>query len=326
MTPRENALAAFRVWHDNLPRPRAAGGAPAKGSLAVGLVLLQRLKTTFDLDLGAHLAPGGAQIQGASGASVRAILGQFGEHRAFVSEGGRTNRGIPTIAAALLKALGSAGLDALASEEREGVLRDLQAILVDGVREFHNRERLKLVYNPSAATRQFIADLLGLANETGKHGPVAQYLVGADLQLRFPEAGVRNESCSAADDPSGQPGDFVVGDAIFHVTVAPMHGHYDKCLRNLQQGRRVYILVPDAVLVGTRQNVEVVAPGRIAVESIESFVSHDVEDLAGFARDRVAGVLRQLLETYNGRVDAVEIDKSIMVEIPRNLVERGVGN
>jgi hypothetical protein len=50
---------------------------------------------------------------------------------------------------------------------------------------------------------------------------------------------VRNESYSAADDLSGQPGDFVIADTTFHITIAPTTGHFDKCKRNLQDGRRV---------------------------------------------------------------------------------------
>src|SRR5262249_34034475 len=156
-------------------------------------------------------------------------------------------------------------------------------ILVEQVREFHNKERLKPVYDPAKSTRQFICDLLALAEDTGKRGPVAQYLVGAKLVLRFPELEVRNESYSAADDPSGQPGDFVVADAAFHATVAPTPGHFEKCRRNLQGGRRVFLLVPDSVLAGARQNAELTAAGQIAVESIESFVGQNVDELSGFA-------------------------------------------
>jgi hypothetical protein len=101
-----------------------------------------------------------------------------------------------------------------------------------------------------------------------------------------------------------------------------MQGHYEKCLRNLREGRRVYLLVPDDVVFGTRQNVAVTAPGRIAVESIESFVAQNVEESASFARDRVALDLYRLLKTYNARVDAVENDKSMMVEIPMNLCQQ----
>jgi hypothetical protein len=325
MTPRKKALASFNAWYDILPHPIRGVDAPAKGSIAVGLVLLERLQTAFDLSLNAHLAPGGAQIQGASGAAVRRILATFGESRPFVSEGGRTNRGSPTIAAGLLNALRDAGLEALPPGERAVILRELQALLVQAVRDFHNRERLKPPYDPAQSTRQFVAGLLALADETGKRGPVAQYLVGAKLRLRFPNADVRNQSFAAADDPSGQPGDFALGDAAFHVTVAPTPGLYEKCQRNLQQGRRVYLLVTDDLVVGARQNAAATAPGRIAVESIESFVAQNIEELGDFSRARVAFSLRRLLETYNARVDAVEIDKSMMVEIPVNLTEQGDG-
>jgi hypothetical protein len=118
MTVQEKALAAFQNWYDDLPRLRAG---PAKGSIAISLVLLERLKTTFDLNLAAHLAPGGAQIQGASGAAVKAILAAFGETRAFSGEGGRTNRGTPAIAEALLKALASSDVDALAPADRDAL-------------------------------------------------------------------------------------------------------------------------------------------------------------------------------------------------------------
>jgi hypothetical protein len=79
------------------------------------------------------------------------------------------------------------------------------------------------------------------------------------------------------------------------------------------------------VVIGARQNAEIVAPGCIAVESIETFVAQNIEDLALFSLAQVACGLRRLLETYNARVDAVEADKSMMVEIPRNLAQQGGG-
>ncbi|HEX7447047.1 MAG TPA: DUF4928 family protein [Pirellulales bacterium] len=323
MAINDKAMTEFQKWYDSLPRPRATGSAPAKGSIAIGLVLLERLKTSFDLSLESHLAPGGAQIQGASGVAVKAILAAFGETRRFVGEGGRTNRGTPAVAQSLLQAMAAADLAELSGTERAEVLSYLQGILVQRVREFHSRERLKPVFDRAKTTRQFMSELLAIADETGKRGPVAQYLVGAKLQLRFPSVDIRNESYSAADDPSGQPGDFVVADTIFHVTVAPTPGHFEKCKRNLDDGLRVFLLVPDSVLEGARQNANLAAPGRIAVESIESFVGQNVDELANFSQNRLVRGLRALIEAYNARVDAVEIDKSMLVEIPRNLFGDG---
>lgn len=98
-----------------------------------------------------------------------------------------------------------------------------------------------------------------------------------------------------------------------------MPGVYERCRGNLDLGLRVYLLVPERKLEGAKQNSEMAAPGRIAVESIESFVSQNIEELSEFSGEKLGGQFRRLLETYNQRVDKVQEDKSLLVEIPPNL-------
>ncbi len=47
---------------------------------------------------------------------------------------------------------------------------------------------------------------------------------------------------------------------------------------------------------------------RIAVESIESFVGQNIEELSYFSRDKLKNGSRRLLEAYNNRVYAAETD------------------
>lgn len=319
MNERKRALDALTAWYCGLPVHRSSAG-PARGTIGSALVVLEQLKTDFNLNLESHRAAGKSQIKGASGPKVASILARFGETRPFIKEGGRTNRGGPGDIGKMLDALKTAKLDRIPTAERVLILEDLQRFLVDKVREFHNRQRLKIVYNPLKSAWQSIHEALALARETGKEGPVAQYLVGAKLQLRFPDIQIGNESYSTADDQLGRPGDFYVGDTAFHVTVAPMPTVYEKCRRNIEEGLRVYLLVPDRCLVGARQNAEATAAGQITVESIESFVGQNIEELSIFTKDRLIDGFRRLLETYNQRVDAVEVDKSMLIEIPRSLL------
>lgn len=80
--------------------------------------------------------------------------------------------------------------------------------------------------------------------------------------------------------------------------------------------------IPNNRLIGVRQNIELmpVGKGRIAAESIESFVSYNIDELSRFSSDKLARGLCDLLEEYNSRIDEAEVDKSLMVEIPQNLL------
>jgi hypothetical protein len=180
--------------------------------------------------------------------------------------------------------------------------------------------KMVVSYDSRLTTRHNIHNLLEKARKSGKGGEVAHHLIGASLQLAFPDLQINKAAHnSTADDQLGRPGDFYIGDTAFHVTVAPMIGVYEKCKHNLENGYRVYLLVPERALTGARQNAELMVPGRIAVESIESFVGQNIEELSYFMRDKLKNGFRRLLETYNQRVDASETDKSMLVEIPRNL-------
>jgi hypothetical protein len=317
MAERDEALAIFAAWYAGLRQ--YGGGFPARGTIAGALVVLEQLKANDDLSIETYTARGGAQIVGASGAAVASILARFGETRPFLSEGGRTNRGLRGDIAAMLAALRTAGLDALDPAERAAVIEGLQRYLVERVRDYHNRQRLRISYAPAKTTWQFVRDLLTAARDAGKEGQVAQYLVGAKLALRFPRERIDNFSYSTADQQLGRPGDFALGGTAFHVTVSPLTAVYERCRRNLAAGYGVYLLVPEHSVVGAKQNAEATAPGRIAVEAIESFVAQNLDELATFGQDERAAQLRLLIETYNRRVDAVERDKSLLIELPPNL-------
>ena len=308
----------FQHWYDHLPVHKASGGV-AKGTICAALVVLDSLKDDFNLDIKSHLAAGGAQIKGASGAAVARILEQFGETRPFSKEGGRTNRGGPGDINKMLEALNKSRIKEISEEERRKILEHLQLFLVDKVKEYHNRQRIHFVFDPTKTTRQLIGDILQVAKETGKMGPVAQHLVGAKLQLRFPNEVISNESSSTADDQLGRLGDFFVGSTVFHVTVAPMPPVYNKCIKNLEEGYRAFLLVPDSELSGARYDAENKVEGKIAVESIESFVGQNIEELATFSGKQLTKGFRKLIDAYNSRVDQAELDKSLLIDVPKNL-------
>jgi len=180
-------------------------------------------------------------------------------------------------------------------------------------------KKIHFKFDPKLSTWQIIHNFFETSHSEGKAGYVAQHLVGAKLQLRFPEVNVSNESASTADRPTNRSGDFTIGNTVFHVTVSPMEGVYKKCQENLKEGLKVYLIVPDGKLAAARQLADQYCSGQIAVESLESFVSQNIEEISVFASDRLKISIVRLVRLYNERVNAVEVDKSLMIELPSNL-------
>lgn len=303
-------------WNNDLKKYR---GMQAKGTVAGALIVFERLSKNFSLRLEDHLALGKAQIKGVSGVKVQAILRRFGENRPFLSEGGRTNRGLAGDIDSLLTALGRLNLELLSEEERNRLLTLAQKFLVEKVTLFFNRVRLSVIYDPTQSTWGAVRTLLDAADERRVAGPVAEYLVGAKLSLRFPYTEIENKTFSTSDEQTGRPGDFIIGDTAFHVTVHATLGHYQRCQRNLEQGLRVYLIVQQRQVDIARHNSEELCGGKVSVQSIESFVSQNIDELGAFSTGESAKQFALLLQKYNERVDAVELDKSLLLEIPANL-------
>ena len=95
MTSDNLIYQVFIDWYDDLRKYKQNNGFPARGTIATALVVIERLKTEFNLNLEFHRKKGTGQLRGVSGQAVAKILSSFGETRPFLSEGGRTNRGGP---------------------------------------------------------------------------------------------------------------------------------------------------------------------------------------------------------------------------------------
>lgn len=226
---------------------------PARGSIAAALHVLGRLRNDYQLDIASHVAGGQAQIVGLSARGLKSILAEFGETRPLSSIAGRTNRGARGDIAALLAAMRPLQLEQQSESVRVGILKAMQQHLVTAhVSLFFAVKRVKAIFDPSAATAQFIDAILENARQSGKAGSVAEYLVGAKLACRFPTKTIRNKIASVSDAQGGFAGDFEVGTTAFHVTVAPMPGLFDKLKENLDRGLRVYLLVPRSQAVGAQ--------------------------------------------------------------------------
>jgi hypothetical protein len=324
ITLQDRAVALLDEWYDGLDL--FINRLPSRGTIAAAAHVLGRLKADFNLDIEAHVSGKKAQIAGLSASSLQKTLAAFGETRPLSEVAGRSNRGGRGDIELLLERMKALGLERLTAKKRNAVLLAMQRRIVKTyIPRFHAAKRVKATFDEGNATWKFINGIVDNARKNGKGGAVAEHLVGAKLSLkfppeRFPEVSVRNKPSSAADVQAGFPGDFEIGDTVFHVTVAPMPALFEKCKENLSSGHRVYVLVPLSQWAGAFQQAELHAPGKMAVESMESFISTNIDEFAEFKGARMLkSGLRVLLERYNERVMEVETDKSLLIEIPKNL-------
>jgi hypothetical protein len=63
----------------------------------------------------------------------------------------------------------------------------------------------------------------------------------------------------------------------------------------------------------------------VTVESIESFVAQNLDEISGFSPSK-ATHLRNLIEMYNMRVRAVETDASLQIYLPGALKDSETGS
>lgn len=55
------------------------------------------------------------------------------------------------------------------------------------------------------------------------------------------------------------------------------------------------------------------------MNGIEAFISQNIDELSKFSDELLPSQLLRLLEIYNRRVEAVESDRSMLIEIPTAL-------
>ena len=308
-----NAVAFWKSFWDGLDAK-----AKSRGSVAGVLQLIETLKTEkFSLDIADFHTKDGSQLKNASAKRLGEILARHGERRPLLKEGGRTNRGLLPVAEKFLEALRACGANAMPKQERAAFLEATQKSAAQEAIAFLNKNKLKA--NLSAGvTREIARDLLAQARARNKHGAVAQYLVGAKLALVFAGDGIDipARDASAADASEQTGGDFVINETTIHVTVAPGAALAKKCKENAAAGSRVLVLVADEKLQAAR---EMLADKNTAVESVETFVSVNVDEMSKFSVRRGRYKLGDLLRLYNKRVKIADTDLSLLVEIPESL-------
>lgn len=317
----EAYLAAAKSWYEG---ERAKSGSINTNVMNAGLIVSRMMADGMPITDERLYSEGKSQVRGLSGSTISKILEQHGETRVFTREGGRTSRGTIFLAAAFRDVLNDTQVNENEPVDAALVSNQLEAFFTQCVRlDYFDKQRITVDLDYSKPVSSVVSDILKAAAERSDKptGAVLQHLIGAKLQLRFPDVKIGNDRANAADLHTDREGDFQVGTTAFHVTTAPMEKLITRCVENKRAGYRPVILTLESKVIAARQMADNVGMSeQIAVQAAETFIGNNIEEIAIYDGDKIREGLARLIRTYNTRINAIEIDKSLMIDEPRWIV------
>lgn len=306
------ALDILKVWLTSCTR----GSKVSRNTIAVGLVVLDHLRSASQraqiVSREDVISPGG-EIRGAR-SGLSSVLSKYGIPARFLKE--TTTRQAPQDGQRLFEAFSwGAKYAALPQHVQEQLWQSLLAHLKAQADEWFQRENIKPDIDRRQAPTAWLHTIVEEAK--GKSGGVVeQHLVGAKLTQRFKHLPIDNHPAHAADQQTSRDGDFRIADNVYHVTAAPGPAVIAKCSRNLQDGLRPILLIPDEQKTKAKVFAEAANIDReLTILSIEDFVSLNLIEMAIQESSDAFSILKTVIETYNRRLSEVETDLSLRIEL-----------
>lgn len=289
-----------------------------KGPLCVALVITRTaIKNGLPLDATKLVTAAQGQVLGLGKGAVQAILADHGITKVLAAEGGRTSRGsmgnMQDYVAFLNEASRFKGFD----------LSLVESWWVERVRDFFESSPLKLKVDTGSSIKACINSIFDEAKRRQSEnrgstilGAVMQHLVGAKLEVLYPEQTIHHSGYSVADSPTGRSGDFQIGDCVIHVTTAPGEAVIRKCHDNLDRGLRPLVISngAGAALAEALAEGEGIAR-RIEVLDITQFLVANMLEWTCFDGQQRRGTFEDLVARYNVIIDQCETDPSLKIEV-----------
>jgi len=294
-------LATFLEAHFK----KAGKVVPAR--FQAGLALLERLRDCPSLMLSDHMT------QGSAGAKSHETYGKRAHERLSLQpinkNHGRRSSNLPEWGQRLLDAIAATGFANADSGERERIILQAQVELAKPLRDIIEQEPLEArIKGRSAET--IIHELMLQAEEKGQSGNVAQYLVGAKLELRFnreiPVHPANKSDRRSRSDHRAKLGDFEIENAVIEVAVGPPdEKHLEQVGEIIENSDAEVWLLTRADRVASWKNeidrTDDIDSKRVVVTSVEGFIGQNITELAEFSTKGKATQIAALFDRYNSR-------------------------
>jgi len=276
--------------------------------LQAALALLERVREHRSTKLEEHLAS-----KGSSGLESHETFGNLALKRLKLQpinkNHGRRSSSLQDWGQQLLDFLVAAGFERASESEQSTIIDAAQSPFAQAMHQILEQDPLQARVKGRSAVA-VVKELLDQADEKGKAGDVAQYLVGAKLMLRLgieiPVHQANKGDRKSRSDESPRLGDFEVGDAIIEVALGlPDEKHVQQIEDALDDPNKEVWLLTKADRVGAwlteLEHIEATALRRVVVDSVERFVGQNIAELSSFGVKAKAVKLQELFSLYNER-------------------------
>jgi len=307
--PELDLKKVVRTWLESCKRK----GQISRNTVAVGIVVLDHLRKKCPLTRGDVFSETGSEVKGAR-SGLHAILREYGIPETFLKEA--TTRQASHDAERLLDRLEfGKTLGRTESETRDRALKAAIEVLRNRAYDWLKRQNLKISCDRQFSPSVWVHSILREA-EGRSGGRVEQHLVGAKLQKRHPHKSVPNYPGHAGDLQTGRQADFDVDKISYHVTATPSRAVIQKCKTNAESNRHPVLVVPREKVPNARVLAEDEGIGnRLTILGLEDFMAANVIEISVEQGTDFFATLREIIEEYNRRVEEVETDLALKIEL-----------
>jgi hypothetical protein len=305
---RKESHQTLGQWIESCTR----GGKVSRNTVAVGIVVLDHLRQKCPLSRDDVISKGG-EVKGAR-SGLGNVLKKYGIPVAYLNE--VTTRQGHQAGQRLFEGFDWGDkLKGLDNKERDQLLSDLISTLLDRANAWLKRQNLKLQIDRRQAPMTWVHMIVENAKQRSG-GVVEQHLVGAKLERRFTSLSVPNHPAHAGDVQTAREGDFTISKLVYHVTATPSRSVIQKCAANIKAGFHPILLIPSeqenkAQVLAQDEEID----KELTILSIENFVSTNIIELATEENKDFFAVLKEIVQIYNRRLNEVETDLSLQIQI-----------
>lgn len=199
--------------------------------------------------------------------------------------------------------------------ERRLLVREAVELVREELMRVLGQKPVELLPHEFEQSGAFVAALLK-AVENRSNGRVEQALVGAKLQLRFPNIPIPNNPGFAGDRQTGRDSDFAAENIRVIVSVSPKAQHFEAATSLADQGRQVFLVVSKRAFPAAGKRIERAGyQGRVLVASVEYYVASNMSEISTERRHSAREMCLLLANEYNRRI-ADDNDASLRVVLP----------